>query len=44
MSVFWFFFRNKKYGALSNECGEAHFQYGKSLLELARSLIFFIHE
>ncbi|XP_028404563.1 histone-binding protein N1/N2-like isoform X2 [Dendronephthya gigantea] len=27
---------SKKYGALSNECSDAHFQYGKSLLELAR--------
>ena len=30
------FMLNKKYGALSNECGDAHFEYGKSLLELAR--------
>ena len=29
-------FRGKKYGETANECGEAFFFYGKSLLELAR--------
>lgn len=28
--------RGKKYGETANECGEAFFFYGKSLLELAR--------
>ena len=30
------FYRGKKYGETANECGEAFFFYGKSLLELAR--------
>lgn len=29
-------YRGKKYGETANECGEAFFFYGKSLLELAR--------
>lgn len=32
----YFLCRGKKYGETANECGEAFFFYGKSLLELAR--------
>lgn len=32
----FYFCRGKKYGETADECAEAFFYYGKSLLELAR--------
>ena len=34
--ILHYFRRGKKYGETADECAEAFFYYGKSLLELAR--------